>query len=85
MKKRIYAQAVTKSYLIKLGITDVTPDGLHIYKNGKEVNQVKTKSGKKHYLSIMLYDPERRQAIPKEERTNSDGQFVLGVHVINYV
>lgn len=85
MKKRIYAQTITKDYLKKLGITDVTPDGLHVYKNGEEVHQSKTRSGKKYYLSVGLYDPERRQALPVEERKSSSGQFVLGVHVINYV
>lgn len=86
MKNRIYAREITKDYLVKLGITDVTPDGLHIFRNGKEVKQNKTKSGKnKYYLTIGFYDPERYRAVPKEERKVTDGQFTLGVHVINYV
>lgn len=85
MKKRIYAQEITKSYLEKLGITGVTPDGLHVYKNGKEVHQSKTRSGKKYYLSVGFYDSERYFAVPKGKRKSNDGQFTLGVHVINYV
>lgn len=85
MKKRTYAREITKDYLKSLGITDVTTDGLHVYKDGKEVKQCKTRSGKKHYYSVTLYDPKIRQSIPTEERTSGSGQFTLGVHVINYV
>lgn len=85
MKHRTYAKEITKDYLIKLGVTDVTPDGLHVYKNGKEVHQCKTRSGKKYYLSVVLYDPALRQSIPVEERTSNSGNFTLGVHVVNYV
>ena len=86
MKNRTYAKEITKDYLLKLGITDVTPDGLHIYKNGKEVPQRKTRSGKKkYYLSVILYDPELRQSIPVEERNSASGNITLGVHVVNYV
>lgn len=86
MKQRTYAREITKDYLIKLGITDVTPDGLHVFKNGKEMKQQKTRSGKKkYYLSVTLYDPDLRQSIPVEERTNGTGHFTLGVHVVNYV
>ena len=85
MNQRTYAQELTKDYLISLGITDVTPDGLHIFKKGKEASQIRSKSGKKHYLVIGLYDPQRRLAVPKEKRNSSTGQFTLGVHVINYV
>ena len=86
MNQRTYAKEITKDYLIKLGITDVTPDGLHVYKNGKEVHQCKTRSGKKkYYLSVILYDPELRQSIPVEERNSASGNITLGVHVVNYV
>lgn len=85
MNQRTYAQELTKDYLISLGITDVTPDGLHIFKKGKETCQSISKSGKKNYLVVCLYDPQRRLAVPKEKRNSSTGQFTLGVHVINYV
>ena len=85
MNQRTYAQELTKDYLISLGITDVTPDGLHIFKKGKETYQSMSKSGKKNYLVVCLYDPQRRLAVPKEKRNSSTGQFTLGVHVINYV
>lgn len=85
MKRRTYAKEITKDYLIKLGITDVTPDGLHIYKGEKEVPQHKTRSGKKYYYTVVLYDPELRQTVPVEKRTSSSGQFTLGVHVVNFV
>lgn len=90
MKKRktyTYAAELTKEYLMKLGITDVTPDGLHIYKGSKELAQYipKTKNVKRRYFRVSLYDPELRQATPKEERTITTGAIIIPVHVINYV
>lgn len=86
-KRKDYAAELTKDYLMKLGITDVTPDGLHIYKGSEELAQYipKTKNVKRRYFRVSLYDPEIRQATPKEERTNTTGQFTIPVHVINYV
>lgn len=86
-KRKDYAAELTKDYLMKLGITDVTPDGLHIYKGSKEVAQYisKTKNAKRRYLMVTLYDPELRQATPKEERTSTTGAITIPVHVINYV
>ena len=90
MKKRrtyTYAAELTKEYLMKLGITDVTPDGLHIYKGSEELAQYipKAKNVKRRYFRVSLYDPELRQATPKEERTITTGQIIIPVHVINYV
>ena len=90
MKKRkayTYAAELTKEYLMKLGITDVTPDGLHIYKGSEELAQYipKDKDVKRRYFRVSLYDPEIRQATPKEERTKSTGAIIIPVHVINYV
>ena len=86
-KRKTYAAELTKDYLMKLGITDVTQDGLHIYKGSKEVAQYisKTKNAKRRYLMVTLYDPELRQATPKEERTGTTGAITIPVHVINYV
>ena len=85
MKKRTYAQEITKEYLTRLGISYVSEDGLHIFKKGKELKQRNLKSGKKKYLAVQLYDSEIRKTTPKEERKSSTGQFALCVHVINYV
>ena len=86
-KRKDYAAELTKDYLMKLGITDVTPDGLHIYKGSEELAQYipKTKNVKRRYFRVSLYDPEIRQATPKEERTSTTGQITIPTHVINYV
>ena len=86
-KRKDYAAELTKDYLMKLGITDVTPDGLHIYKGSEELAQYipKTKNVKRRYFRVSLYDPEIRQATPKEERTSTTGAIIIPVHVINYV
>lgn len=86
-KRKDYAAELTKDYLMKLGITDVTPDGLHIYKGSEELAQYipKTKNVKRRYFRVSLYDPELRQATPKEERTSTTGAIIIPVHVINYV
>ena len=85
--RKDYAAELTKDYLMKLGITNVTPDGLHIYKGSEELAQYipKTKNVKRRYFRVSLYDPELRQATPKEERTNTTGAIMIPVHVINYV
>ena len=86
-KRKDYAAELTKEYLMKLGITDVTPDGLHIYKGSEELAQYipKTKNAKRRYFRVSLYDPEIRKATPKEERTSTTGAIIIPVHVINYV
>ena len=86
-KPYTYAAELTKEHLMKLGITDVTPDGLHIYKGSEELAQYipKTKNVKRRYFRVSLYDPELRQATPKEERTKTTGAIIIPVHVINYV
>jgi len=86
-ERRTYAATVTKEYLMKLGITNVTPDGYHVYKGDKEIGQHLPKSSKvkRNYLQVMLYDPELRQTTPKEERTHGTGAISVPVHVINYV
>ena len=85
--RKTYASRLTKEYLMKLGITDVTPDGLHIYKGSEELAQYipKAKNVKRRYFRVCLYDPEIRQATPKEERTSTTGAITIPSHVINYV
>ncbi len=80
-----YAQAITKEYLKKLGITNVSEDGYHVWKGDTELKQHFIGKGKYRYLTVCLYDPELRQSISKEQRTNSSGQLTLGVHILNYV
>ena len=76
-----YAMSINKEYLQYLGITSVSEDGKEIVVNGKKVlNQYFDGN----YYSILLYDPIRRQAVKKELRTNTTGEFVLGVHRVVY-
>lgn len=77
---RIYAEALTKSYLEKLGITNVSEDG-KIFRGDNEVSQHLSNSG---HLIVMLYDPLRRLAVPPAERTNTTGSVYLPVHRIVY-
>lgn len=81
-----YASELTKDYLIKLGFTNVTPDGYHVYFKGKELNQClnRTKS-KKNYLKVLVYDADKYNNTPKEERKCSSGNITFNVHVLNYV
>ena len=59
----------------------MSEDGKEIVMNNKKIaNQYF--DGK--YYSILLYDPIRRQAVPKELRTNATGEFTLGVHRVVY-
>lgn len=78
--RKNYATSLCKEYLQYLGITHVSEDGKEIYKNGKLIKQCN--DGR--YNLIELYDPIIRQAVPKEKRTNSSGQFALGTHRIVY-
>lgn len=82
-----YASKLTKEDLIKFGITEVSEDGLTILnKKSKPIKQyLKNKKKPDGYKQIMLYDPLKRQLVPKEKRTNSTGQFSLDVHRIVYV
>lgn len=76
-----YAMSINKQYLEYLGITSVSEDGKEIIMNGKKTLK-QYFDGK--YYSILLYDPIRRQAVPKELRTNATGEFTLGVHRVVY-
>ena len=82
-----YASKLTKEDLIKFGITDVSEDGLTILnKKGKPLKQyLKNKNKPEGYKQIVLYDPLKRQAVPKEKRKTSTGQFSLDVHRIVYI
>lgn len=55
--RKNYAAELTKDYLIKVGITDVTPDGYHVYFKGEELRQYcpKAKKAQKGYLRVGFY------------------------------
>lgn len=85
MKRTTYAREITKDYLKKLGVEYVSKDGLTVIVNGKEVKFRRTYSGSRPYENVQLYDPEIRQSVPAELRKTSTGQFMVGVHIVNYV
>lgn len=79
--RKEYAMSINKEYLQYLGVTSVSEDGKEIVVNG---NKTLKQYFDGNYYSILLYDPIRRQAVPKELRTNTTGEFVLGVHRVVY-
>lgn len=85
MKTRTYAREITKDYLIKCGVENVTEDGLTVVVKGKPINFNRAYSGQRPYDNVQLYDTDLRMSVPKEERKSYTGQFRLGVHIINYV
>ena len=85
MKRKPYASEVTKTYLKKLGVEFVSTNGATVIVNGKVAKFSCSHSNKRPYKNISFYDPDIRAATPKEERTNTTGQILLGVHVLNYV
>lgn len=78
--RQTYATTLTRDYLEYLGITEVSKDGTKIMKGDKELTQ----QFDGYYYHVMLYDPARRQAVPKAERNNSTGQLHIGVNRIVY-
>lgn len=77
----MYATELTKDYLIKLGITDVSRDGKHIICKDKELTQQPHKDG---YLRVVLYDPDLYKIEYKLTKKANAGQFSTGVHRIVY-
>lgn len=77
----MYATELTKDYLIKLGITDVSRDGKHIICKGKELTQQPHKDG---YLIVVLYDPDLYKIEYKLTKKVNAGLFSTGVHRIVY-
>ena len=74
------AKSITKDYLIKLGITDVSEDGKHIMKGNKEVNQYPDKHN--GYMVASFYDKDLyKEVFPKTHKKNA-GMVPLGVHRI---
>lgn len=72
MSRQEYAMSISKQYLEYLGITSVSEDGKEIVMKG---NKTLNQHFDGRYLLISLYDPIKRQAVPKELRTNQSGEF----------
>ena len=77
----MYAKQITKEYLERLGITNVTEDGLHIYKGDVEIEQKEHKDG---YLIINLYDEKVYEALYAITKSRGAGTITLGVHRVVY-
>ena len=74
----MYARELTKEYLQKVGITDITPDGKHIYlESGKEAKQIPINSG---YLAINVYDKEIYDLLYPITKSRTAGELLIPVH-----
>lgn len=75
---KMYARELTKEYLIKLGIINITPDGKHIYIGvAKEARQYKLQDG---YLAFTAYDSDLFKAIYPVTKCRSAGTVTVPVH-----
>lgn len=72
-----YAKALTRQYLEKVGITEITQDGNHIYKGDLEVSPTVGKDG---YLRICLYDKELYDVLHPITKKRNAGSVVCSVH-----
>lgn len=77
----MYAKGLTKDYLIKLGITNVTEDGKYIYKGSNIVIQNEHKDG---YLRVSLYDRDLYNLVYPLTKSRGAGVVVIGVHRLVY-
>jgi len=74
----MYAKELTKEYLMKLGIIDITPDGKHIYwAPGKEAPQYLLNTG---HLAINAYDRDIYNVVYPLTKSKSAGEIVIPVH-----
>lgn len=74
----MYARELTKEYLIKLGITNITPDGKHIYIGvAEEAKQYKNQNG---YLVFSAYDHDLYKAIYPITKSRNAGTVNIPVH-----
>ena len=74
----MYAKELTKEYLIKVGIMDITPDGRHIYLDpGKEATQFMLNTG---HLGISVYDPDIYNILYPLTKSSSAGVVLIPVH-----
>lgn len=76
----MYAKELTKKYLKKLGITNVTEDG-KIFSGEKELKQIFGTDG---YLKVNVYDKELYKILYPVTKDRSSGQFTLPVQRVVY-
>ena len=77
----MYAKEITKAYLEKLGITEVSADGKKIICKGKELNQLLGYDG---YLRVNVYDPDVYKVLYPITKRNDAGTVVIPVHRLVY-
>ena len=75
-ERRDFAQEITKDLLKSLGITEVTTDGKHIFRNGEEL-KLQVLNKKKGYLGVTIYG--------KWPDEDENSYINLNMHVANYV
>ena len=74
----MYAKGIDKDYLMnRIGVTDITPDGKHIYINNKEVKQFKINTG--HFI-FQAYDSTLFKQIYPLTKSVTAGQVEIPVH-----
>ena len=75
----MYSGTVTKEYLMKLGITDVSRDGQHIMKGDKELHQ-RSPKGLNGYKAVCIYDSNSYKEELKNLDNGSMGNYDFYVH-----
>lgn len=74
----MYAKELTKEYLMKLGVIDITPDGKHIYIGpDKEAVQLTLNTG---HLAINMYDRDIYNLLYPITKCSSVGEILIPVH-----
>lgn len=74
----MYARELTKEYLMKVGVIDITPDGKHIYIGvAKEAKQYKLTDG---YFKFSVYDHDKYKVTYPVTKRNNAGQVIIPVH-----
>lgn len=74
----MYAKGIDKDYLMnRIGVTDITPDGKHVYINNKEVKLREINSG---YLVFKAYDSVLFKQIYPLTKSPTAGQVDIPVH-----
>lgn len=82
------SKQITRTYLEYLGVVDVSEDGKVFTKNGELklyfVGKSKNNPSKQKKLEVILHDPEKYKAVPKEKRRDSSGLVHIKVHHLVY-
>ena len=74
----MYAKGIDRDYLMnRIGVTDITPDGKHIYINNKEVKQFKINTG---HMIFQAYDSVLYKEIYPITKSATAGQVDVPVH-----